>query len=151
MTETVDRAYVTRRMSELFIEHGLADTGWTFKFSRTTRALGITYYTKKRIDISGATLPYMTVDEVEDTMRHEVAHAILGPGYGHGPEWKNMARRLGANPRASAKNVRIPPKWTFTCTETWCRRVYNYQGKPRLTPEEVRCHCGGRLVLQKVA
>lgn len=35
---------------------------------------------------------------VADTILHEIAHAIVGYEAGHGPDWKRMARILGADP-----------------------------------------------------
>ncbi len=41
--------------------------------------------------------------ELAGTTIHELAHAILGPGHGHGKDWKVMAERLGLRrPRAVA-------------------------------------------------
>ena len=48
--------------------------------------------------------------ELAGTTIHELAHAILGPGHGHGKEWKVMAERLGLRrPRAVAN--RKPDGW----------------------------------------
>lgn len=35
--------------------------------------------------------------EILNTIRHEVAHAVLGPGHGHSEVWKNKARELGCD------------------------------------------------------
>lgn len=38
--------------------------------------------------------------EVHETILHEIAHALAGPGAGHGPKWREMARRVGARDNA---------------------------------------------------
>src|ERR1043165_1542758 len=38
--------------------------------------------------------------EVKDTINHEVAHALVGPGHGHDFTWKDKAIQLGATPTA---------------------------------------------------
>lgn len=40
-------------------------------------------------------------DTVKEVFLHELAHALVGPRYGHGPVWRRMARVVGANPRAA--------------------------------------------------
>ena len=37
----------------------------------------------------------MTDDEVDQVLLHEIAHALAGPGAGHGPRWKRVARDIG--------------------------------------------------------
>lgn len=37
-------------------------------------------------------------DEILDTIRHEIAHAFAHAEAKHGPEWKAVARKLGATP-----------------------------------------------------
>ncbi len=44
------------------------------------------------------------VADLEDTIRHELAHLIAGIRYKHGPRWQHVATRLGATPRASGRS-----------------------------------------------
>lgn len=49
--------------------------------------------------------------EVLDTILHEIAHALVVPGVKpHGPEWKYLASKLGARPKASFDLNDIIPK-----------------------------------------
>lgn len=43
-------------------------------------------------------------EEIEDTILHEVAHAIAGCKCGHGLRWKMIAKNLGAVPRECYTN-----------------------------------------------
>ena len=56
-------------------------------------------------------------EELRDTVLHEIAHAIAGISAGHGPEWKSVARRIGATPKATARRTNAPePRYRATCT-----------------------------------
>lgn len=54
---------------------------------------------------------------VEDTIRHEIAHALTVNSYGHSAEWKANAIRLGARPEecAGSEAVGIGYKWLAAC------------------------------------
>lgn len=59
-------------------------------------------------------------EEIIDTINHEIAHALTPPGVkDHGPEWRDMAVRCGARPRASAPAGLPGPKKRYDgrCTQ----------------------------------
>lgn len=91
-------------------KHGLDD--WTFEWSRAKGFLGMCSYSKQTLFLSKPLTEANTVATMTDTIRHEIAHALVGPGKGHGAEWKAMARTLGANPRHAQKDaVTVPKKY----------------------------------------
>lgn len=63
--------------------------------------------------------------EILDTFLHEVAHALAGPGVGHGFAWKRQARALGCSAartcqdenlwKAHAPAAKTPRKWGVRC------------------------------------
>jgi len=65
--------------------------------------LGITRYNKWRGADGGvshwcavcATAHPSTPHLIAETVLHELGHAVVGPGFGHGPEWKAACARLG--------------------------------------------------------
>lgn len=77
------------------------DPSWSFAWNNRVRALGICSYSKKQIGLSKAWALATPWDEVDDTLRHEVAHAIAGYAANHGPEWKEAAVLVGARPEAT--------------------------------------------------
>lgn len=83
-------------------EHGL--DGWAFGWQRAVNALGTCNYRKQTIFLSRSYVELNPEELVMDTIMHEIAHALVGPGKGHGPVWKAMARKLGAKP-ASKKTA----------------------------------------------
>jgi hypothetical protein len=58
-----------------------------------------------RILISRQFLGTAALADLEDTVRHEIAHLIVGLGKRHGPQWKRVAASLGAQPRASGRSA----------------------------------------------
>lgn len=56
------------------------------------------------------------LEQLRDTLAHEVAHALT-PGDRHGPLWKAMAKRLGAQPErcANAPHLTAPKKVVGHC------------------------------------
>jgi predicted SprT family Zn-dependent metalloprotease len=60
-----------------------------------------------------------TIARVEQTIKHEVAHALTGYRYGrhHGIEWKRNAIILGVPPVACAGNAIVPsPNFYLNCS-----------------------------------
>lgn len=82
--------------------HGLH--GWKAVIdTRPRKRLGQCRYRNREIGISAYHVTYHSDEDVRDTILHEIAHALVGPGHGHGPVWKAKARALGIRPRASVE------------------------------------------------
>lgn len=90
------RTFAKKKAIEVLKENGLYEKGWRFEWNRRKKALGICSYKKKTIELSEILTPTQTVDDVIDTILHEVAHALT-PGDGHGPKWKAVAKSLGCS------------------------------------------------------
>lgn len=126
-------------------EHGLE--GWTFRFGRARRRLGLCNYRQKCIEIGAYYAYHNGSDSVRDTLLHEIAHALAGPGAGHGPKWKAVARRIGATPRAcddSAETIVPPGDWQANCPG--CKKIFYRYRRPR-TLSGYRCRCAARSPL----
>ena len=75
--------------------------GWTFGFDRARRRLGACHPSKKRITLSRHLAQTLPAAEVEDTVRHEIAHAVDLERRGrtaHDRAWKAVAVACGASP-----------------------------------------------------
>lgn len=112
-------------------EHGLHD--WSFKFSRSLSLFGQCSYSTKTIKLSQPLTEVNTVDHVTDTILHEIAHALVGPGQGHGSLWKRTAIQLGATPRAATHGVSAPSRYFAMHT---CGQVYR---RNRLSASKTYC------------
>ena len=97
MTEQ-DAATLANKLLE---QYGLTEKGWSFEIeygNSSMDRLGVCVYDDKTVKVSHWVFTDLN-EEIEDTIRHEVAHAICGPGKGHGLTWKMKAKTLGAVPR----------------------------------------------------
>ncbi|MDB5349954.1 MAG: hypothetical protein JWN86_1201 [Planctomycetota bacterium] len=129
-------------------KHGLH--GWTFAFAATRRRLGVCKYRTKRIEIAEYHARNNPPETVLDTLLHEIAHAIAGPAAKHGPDWKAVAIRLGATPRAcdnSHETVVTPGDWQAACPS--CTRTFHRYRRPqRLSGYRCRCEARSPLVFE---
>jgi len=110
--DLTDAARVARG---LMIQHGLK--GWQFAFDRATRRFGYCDYRRKRISLSASLVHLNSSEHVTDTILHEIAHALCGPGNGHNEKWKDTARRIGCRPKRCyvAEVVTPQAKYTAQC------------------------------------
>jgi predicted SprT family Zn-dependent metalloprotease len=95
--------------TDLMRQHGLA--GWTFRFDRARRRFGSCQPTRRTITLSRALTLLNDLDQVRDTLLHEIAHALT-PGDNHGPRWKAKCVELGAKPERcyTHEQVVAPPR-----------------------------------------
>ena len=87
------------RARELLDEYGLDN--WTFEISSEKVTVGHCYHDRKLIVFS-ENYAHADWSEIEDTILHEIAHALVGPGHGHNLTWKLKAMAIGAKPERLA-------------------------------------------------
>lgn len=94
---------------ELMNRHGLHD--WSFAFDHARRRFGRCDYTHRRITLSKSLTFLNFLEEVRDTVLHEIAHALT-PGAKHGPRWRAKCREVGARPVRcyTEQHVVSPPR-----------------------------------------
>lgn len=100
----------------LMAQHGVED--WHFEFDNAKKRAGSCNYRERKITLSRALTQIWPDDEVRDTILHEIAHAIAGPRADHGPEWRDVARKVGARPEARYNGSDLPQvegTWVATC------------------------------------
>ncbi len=100
-----ERALRARRLADVAIRarqmmdrHGLRH--WSLHFSHGERELGRCQFRDQAILISRNHAVSHAPECVEDTILHEIAHALAGHYAGHGPKWKAIALRVGAIPKS---------------------------------------------------
>ena len=102
--------------NELLLKFHLSD--WRFKFDRSVKRFGQCDYRTKTISLSRHLTLINSQEHIEDTIRHEIAHAMAGQHAGHGRQWKMMAINCGAKPERcyDAQAVKgVDRKWIGTC------------------------------------
>lgn len=110
--DTMKAEVMAREMMDYY---GLSH--WEFKFDRAFRRAGACWHDRQKITVSREIVKIWDEDNVTDTVLHEIAHALVGAGAGHGPRWKRMAREVGAKP-SRCYDPRLPqpdPTWIGIC------------------------------------
>ncbi len=94
----------------LMTQHKLIERGWRFKFDRAERRLGLCNYSTKTISISWKMASAADEHGVQQTVLHEIAHALLpatsstGERIGHGPAWRRLAKDIGYEGKRTSVN-----------------------------------------------
>jgi len=89
-------------------DHGLFDDLWHFDFEYCKRSLGRCHYSLRKITLSKWYVKLNEEDDVEDTILHEIAHALGFIRYGRegqGTLWKTICREIGASPERTHKGI----------------------------------------------
>ena len=98
------RAAALRLMDTLgrdLLGEPLGARGWTFGYDRARRRLGVCRIADKRITLSTTLTQRLPAADVDDTIRHEIAHAIDAERRGrsgHDATWRALATACGARP-----------------------------------------------------
>lgn len=126
--------------------HGLH--GWVFRFNRCKQAMGLYSYHRKTIELSISFVERDNpVEEIRDTILHEIAHALVGPGHGHDKVWKRKCIEIGARPLRYRLADMPEGKWRARCWGCGCQ-FHRYRRPKRARGWFCR-RCGpevGRLV-----
>jgi len=100
------------------VKWGLIEQGWVFKWGKRKTSLGTCHYRERTITISREFAELNSEAQMVDTVLHEIAHAIVGIGYDHGPVWKQACLLVGCRPVAvvTSNQVVTPThKWLIVC------------------------------------
>ncbi len=116
----------------LMRQHGLGS--WEFAFDARKRRCGACYHAilcpvskritrKGRITLSLYFVELNPLDVVRKTLLHEIAHALVGPGRGHGATWRAKCVEIGGAPdRCADVNMPAGP-WRASCPS--CKKEFN--------------------------
>ena len=128
---------------KLLMEHGLND--WRVVLDHGRNRLGSCDYGKQRISLSRYFVRDNSLPAIRETVLHEIAHALVGPGHGHGPRWQQQARALGIPAQASSRTATMPePRWSLVCQE--CGQIVARRHRRRMNLNRYACRdCYGGL------
>ncbi len=111
------------------LKHHQADgtlaNGWSFGFDLAPSRAGVCRYRERRIDLSVSYCLAATRAEIEDTILHEIAHAIVGPKHNHDAAWKAKAREIGCQGERCHRVQHSIPRWVGECGcgQQWFRQT----------------------------
>ena len=113
----------------LMDQHGL--TNWVLKTDDAKRRFGCCDYNSRQISISRRHYLYSRDEDIKDTILHEIAHALVGPGHGHNRVWKAKCVEIGAKPlrcgKTASEAYNEDAKWFTECCG---KKGFRYR-KPR--------------------
>lgn len=104
---------------------------WSFGFDRAVRRAGLCNFSKKRITLSLHLSQLSSEEENEQTLLHEIAHALVGPEAGHGKLWKRTAAEIGyrGGTKYDGPSLDQLAPWEGTCPGG--HRVYRHRKATR--------------------
>jgi predicted SprT family Zn-dependent metalloprotease len=115
----------------LMQQFGLA--GWGFAFNRRKTQMGRCIWPHLgmpgRIELSAYFIELNAWSEVEDTIRHEIAHALAGHKAGHGPRWVAMCKVTGARPQRCTTKPMPKGRWRARCPS--CNKEFHKHRRPK--------------------
>ena len=119
-------ALARRLLARHQADSGLAPE-WTFGFDLSTVRGGVCRYQHKRIDLSVSFCQRATRVEIEDTLLHEIAHAIAGVEHRHDEVWKATARKIGCTAERCHDVTHTLARWIGECgcVRRWFRHRLN--------------------------
>jgi len=112
---------------DLMARHGLRH--WNFAYNRRKRAMGVCYYTAKTIELSVHFVDHNGLEEIRDTILHEIAHALVGAGHGHNATWKKKCVEIGARPLRCGQAAMPLGRWRAHCGA--CGVLFSRHRRPK--------------------
>lgn len=100
---------------ELMDQHGLIKKGWRFEFDGAKRRFGLCSHGRMVISLSKHLSPLRDKKYIVNTMLHEIAHVLVGPGNGHNNIWKRKAIEIGCDGKRCGNDVKIEGKFKAVC------------------------------------
>lgn len=110
MASLIDTHILATRMLR---QHGLV--GWRFEYDGAKKRGGQCRHAHRAISMSRHLVPLWSDAEVLAVLKHEIAHALVGPGKGHGPAWAAKMRELGEVPNRTHSSETVPGRYVAIC------------------------------------
>jgi predicted SprT family Zn-dependent metalloprotease len=103
--------------------------------------MGLCVFHRRRIELS---IHFVERDnpleEIRDTILHEIAHALVGPGHGHDEVWQRKCVEIGARPVRCGQADMPEGRWRAQCRS--CGQKFNRHRKPKLSDRWFCQDCG---------
>ena len=104
-------------------KNGLLD--WELELDYAKVRAGACYFNKRKISFSRNFIKYADQLDINDTILHEIAHALVGPKHGHDKVWKNMAKKLGCSAKRCHTIEFSDYKWIRFCSNNcWEQKIH---------------------------
>src|SRR5215468_6064212 len=90
--------------------------GWSFQFDHATQLAGCCHYQTQIISLAYAYARTAPDADIDDTLLHEITHALVGKVHGHDQVWQAQAVALGCAGQRCHDIQFTPPRYIMTCT-----------------------------------
>jgi predicted SprT family Zn-dependent metalloprotease len=114
---------------------------WRFRFDHCTRRAGCCHYHHQTISLSFDLARNAADADIQETLLHEIAHALVGKKHHHDGVWKAKAREIGASGERCHRLRFSTPRYTITC-ENRCWTHTAERRNSRLICKK----CGGKII-----
>lgn len=108
--------------------YGLIERGWTFKWLKSRRTIGLCCHSKQFIGLSITYARSYNLDTVQQTVLHEIAHALLGPEHGHDETWRQLSHSIGGDTYIRNPFIIVAHPYEAECPR--CGATYTRGKKP---------------------
>lgn len=129
-------------LAHLYMDrYDLRRKGWRFKYDNAKNRFGVCKYQSKVIGLSKPLTDANDQVRVVDTILHEIAHALVGPGHGHDNVWKRMCIEIGCKPErcfTSKDTNLVAGRFKAVCGG--CGKTHTRHKRPR-GGVRVACKC----------
>jgi predicted SprT family Zn-dependent metalloprotease len=89
--------------------------GWSFQFDNATQRAACCNYQTQVISLAHAYARAAPDEAIDDTLLHEIAHALVGKAHGHDQVWQAKAVALGCSGHRCHDVQFTPPRYIVTC------------------------------------
>ena len=114
VTRTVEEIdAIAQRVRELLIQHQLSL--WSFQFDNGRKRAGSCQYGTQVISLSYEFAKHAPEDEIQDTILHEIAHALVGKAHNHDDVWQATAIEIGCSGRRCHDLQFTLPRYIVQC------------------------------------
>ena len=136
------------QLLERHLDTGAPATWWRFRFETATSRAGICRYTTRTIALSVSYVLQAPWNDIRDTLLHEVAHAIVGPGHAHDAVWQTAARRIGCTAKRCSTVTHSRKRWIGKCPrcrDLWFRQRLTAKVRQRSISPRCRSRIAWRI------
>jgi predicted SprT family Zn-dependent metalloprotease len=115
----VAEQHEVRTLADVLFAIHLADEAapWTFEFDHALKRVGACHHDKRSITLSRHYVAIADLDDIEQTLLHEIAHALVGKEHNHSAHWLTTARSIGytGHVRHTGASPTHLYRWRGTC------------------------------------
>ena len=98
---------------------------WKLELDYAKVRAGACHFNERKISFSRNFIKHADQLDVNDTILHEIAHALVGPKHGHDKVWKNMAKKLGCSAKRCHTIEFSDYKWIRFCSKNcWEQKIH---------------------------